>query len=324
MVEAVVGEPRRVDRLRLSVTDRCDLRCNYCMPASGVAMVERRLILTIEEMAHVASVMVERFSIRAIRLTGGEPLIRAGLGRLVSLLARLQIEDLAMTTNAQRLASKAVDLGNRGLGRVNVSLDTLDPVKFGGLTGGGDIRRTIEGIDAALEAGLGPVKINVVVMRGVNEDEIVDLARWGLGRGCEVRFLELMPIGVARESQAALFVPASEVLDRLSAVMELEAAPAERGATARLWSVGDGQGRIGIISPQTEPFCSECGRMRLTTDGHLMGCLHQEGGVDLRDALRTPAGPDDELLEKAIGLAVAMKPECRNGSRRSPMYVVGG
>jgi cyclic pyranopterin phosphate synthase len=293
------------------------------MPSCGVEKIERRQLLTIEEMAHVAEVMVERFGIRAIRLTGGEPLIREGLGSLVSLLARLDIADLAMTTNAQGLASAAADLKSRGLLRVNISLDTLDATRFAQMTGGGLIARTLDGIDAALEAGLTPVKLNMVVMRGLNEDEIVKIARWGLGRGCEVRYLELMPIGVARPSHASLFVKASEVLAVLSRDFALERLGAEPGSTAVLYEA-DGRGRIGIISPQTEPFCSECGRMRLTTEGRLLGCLHEEGGVDLKEALRAPGGPDDEALGEAIARAIAAKPECRSGTRRSPMYNVGG
>ncbi len=327
MGAAAVGSARRVDRLRLSVTDRCDLRCTYCMPACGVRKVPRADVLTIEEMARVASLMVERFGIRSVRLTGGEPLIREGIERLVGLLSGLGLEDLALTTNAQRLRGVARELRDRGLMRVNVSLDTLDPRRFEALTGGGDLVPTLAGIEAALEADLRPVKINAVVLAGVNDGEIEAIARYGLERGCEVRFLELMPIGVARAPHASLFVPAGRILDRLAAAFRLDALDAPAGSTARLWHADDGaglRGRIGVISPETEPFCAQCGRMRLTTSGRLLGCLHEEGGVDLRAGLRAAGGSDDEAVAAAIERAIVTKPACRSGSRRSPMHVVGG
>lgn len=321
------GAPRRVDRLRLSVTDRCDLRCSYCMPREGVSKLPRRSVLTIEEMVHVASLLVEEFSVRAVRLTGGEPLIRSGIERLVGLLGRLALDDLAMTTNGQRLARMAADLKRRGLVRVNVSLDTLEPDVFADLTGGGVLARTLEGIDAALAEDLSPVKLNAVVLRGINEGEVARIARYGLERGCEVRFLELMPIGVAGEPHGELFVPAPEILESLSGAFDLEPLPFQEGSTSRIHLADDSRGtrgRIGIISPQTEPFCETCGRLRLTTEGRLLGCLHEEGGVDLRDALRVPAGPDRAALAGAIERAIAAKPACRAGVRASPMHVVGG
>ena len=327
MGAAAVEGTRRVDRLRLSVTDRCDLRCSYCMPSCGVQKVPRADVLTIEEMARAAAIMVRRFGIRGIRLTGGEPLIRERLKRLVGLLSALDLDDLALTTNAQRLRGMARELKQRGLVRVNVSLDTLDPRRFETLSGGGDLAPTLDGIEAALEADLRPVKLNAVVLGGVNDDEIVSLARYGLERGCEVRFLELMPIGVAAAPHGALFVPAERIRERLAGAFRLVPLDAPRGSTARLWSADDGaglEGRIGIISPETEPFCSQCGRMRLTTSGRLLGCLHEEGGVDLREPLRAPGGPDDEAVAAAIERAIASKPDCRAGSRRSPMHVVGG
>jgi cyclic pyranopterin phosphate synthase len=311
----------------MSVTDRCDLRCTYCMPACGVQKVPRADVLTIEEMARVAAIMVEGFGIRRIRLTGGEPLIREGLERLVGMLAALELDDLALTTNAQRLRGVARELRARGLMRVNVSLDTLDPRRFETISGGGDLAPTLAGIEAALEADLRPVKLNAVVLRGVNDDEIAALARFGLERGCEVRFLELMPIGVAAGPHDSLFVPAARILDRLASAFRLEPLEAPPGSTARLFSADDGAGRagrIGIISPETEPFCSHCGRMRLTTSGRLLGCLHEEEGIDLRQGLRAPGGPDDEVVAAAIERAIASKPACRAGSRRSPMHVVGG
>jgi cyclic pyranopterin phosphate synthase len=311
-----------VDRLRLSVTDRCDLRCSYCMPRCGVTKVPRENLLTLEEMARVTSILVRTFGIRAVRLTGGEPLVRSGIERLVSMIAALGVDDLALTTNAQRLAGMARELAERGLDRVNVSLDTLDADGFGELTGGGDLARTLRGIDAALEAGLRPVKINVVALRGVNDSELVHIARHGLERGCEVRFLELMPIGVAGPPHGRLFVPASEIMASLSEAFELEPEPPVPGSTARTFAVPGG--RIGLVTPETEPFCETCGRIRLTTDGRLLGCLHEEGGVALGPHLRRAGGPDDGAVERAIRDAIAAKPACRVGLRRSPMHAVGG
>ena len=315
----VVRDPagRVVTTLRLSVTDRCDLRCSYCMPRCGVTLGRREDVLTIEEMHRAASILVERFGLGAVRLTGGEPLVRAGLDRLVEMIASLPIDDLALTTNGQGLGRRAAELRARGLMRVNVSLDTLDESRYRSLTGGGDLARTVEGIEAAIAADLAPVKINMVVLRGVNDDEVVRVARFGLDRGAQVRFLELMPIGEARQGYADLFVPSSEVLASLE--REIELAPIGAEGTARLFAAGGG--RIGLVSPQTEPFCGTCGRLRLTTEGRLLACLHEETGVDLRGPLRDG---DGGLVEQRIREAIAGKPATRPGSRRDPMHAVGG
>jgi cyclic pyranopterin phosphate synthase len=318
---------RQVDRLRLSVTDRCDLRCSYCMPEDGVAKLSRAGVLSLDEMTLVTSVLVRRFAIRRIRLTGGEPLVREGLGWLVGRIADLGVDDLAMTTNAQMLAVHARELRARGLDRVNVSLDTLDPVRFAELTGGGLLSRTLEGIEAAIEADLRPVKINTVVLKGINQDEIVEIARWGLSRGCEVRFLELMPVGVAGPPHGRLFVPAREVIEALSQAFSLEALEAEPGSTSRGYRAREGhglEGRLGIISPETEPFCGTCGRLRLTTRGRLLSCLHEEEGVDLMPSLRPLTSTSLERIEEGIAEAIAHKPACRAGDRKSPMHAVGG
>ncbi len=318
---------RLVNHLRLSVTDRCDQRCIYCMPSCGVTKVSRQDILGIEEMVLVARILRERFGLVAVRLTGGEPLIRTGIVDLTSRLADLGLDDLAMTTNGQTLGALARPLALAGLMRVNVSLDTLDQDVYSRITRGGNVASTLAGIDAALDAGLRPVRINAVMLRGTNEDQVVPLARWAMDRGVEMRFLELMPVGVAREIHDDLFVPASRVLAILRQGFASVKGPVDRTPTASMYDVVDGtgrSGRIGMITPQTEPFCERCQRIRMTAAGKLHGCLHDERGVDLRDALRAVGGPDEEAIQALVVRAVAEKPACRPGSRRSLMNVVGG
>ena len=218
---------RRVKDLRVSITDRCNFRCAYCMPAEGMQWLPKTEVLTYEEIARVARVCVERFGFEAIRLTGGEPLVRAHITRLVALLAPLDV-DLALTTNGVKLPEVAHDLVAAGLRRVNVSLDTLRRETFLALTRRDELDRVIAGIDAAVEAGLDPVKVNAVVMRGVNDDEVVDLARFGREKGVGVRFIEFMPLDAQGAWNREKVVPAAEILDRIDAVFPLEQA----GATA--------------------------------------------------------------------------------------------
>ena len=229
----VDGFARRVKDLRISITDRCNLRCSYCMPAEGMAWLPRTEVLTYEEIARVARLCVERFGFEAIRLTGGEPLVRAHVTRLVEMLAPLGV-DLALTTNGVKLAEVAHDLQHAGLTRVNVSLDTLQRDRFLALTRRDELDRVIAGIDAALDAGLAPVKVNAVVMRGVNDDEIVDLARFGRDRGVGMRFIEFMPLDAQGAWSEAQVVPAREIIDRIAAEFPLEpsAARARRAGGA--------------------------------------------------------------------------------------------
>jgi cyclic pyranopterin phosphate synthase len=321
------SEGRVIDRLRLSVTDRCDQRCSYCMPPCGVEKIPREELLTIEEMAMTACLFVQHVGIRAIRLTGGEPLLRAGVLDLVGQLASLGLDDLAMTTNGQMLERLAGPLADKGLMRVNVSLDSLDPSAYERITRGGDLQRTLDGIRAALSAGLTPLKVNTVVLRGVNDNEIADIASWGVETGVEVRFLELMPIGVALPDHEQLFVPATEIISRLKEAFALTGQPVETTSTAKIYEVvrPDGiTGRIGVISPQTDSFCARCRRLRLTTTGRLLTCLHADRGVDLAPLIRAPSGLDVERFVAAVLQAVADKPACRPGSRRSSMHAVGG
>ncbi len=310
-VPLVDGFARRVRDLRISITDRCNLRCAYCMPAEGMAWLPRTEVLSYEEIARVARVCVERFGFEAIRLTGGEPLVRSHVTRLVELLAPLDV-DLALTTNGVKLAEVAHDLRQAGLDRVNVSLDTLRADRFRALTRRDDLDRVIAGIDAALDAGLAPVKVNAVVMRGVNDDEIVDLARFGRDRGVGVRFIEFMPLDAQGEWSEEKVVPAHEIVERIDAVFPLAAvdgvAHAEPAARRRYL---DGRGDVGVIPSVTEPFCESCDRVRITAEGQFRTCLFALDETDLRGELRAPDGlaaPDlDDRLVAGIERAVAGK-----------------
>jgi cyclic pyranopterin phosphate synthase len=310
-VPLVDGFARRVHDLRISITDRCNLRCAYCMPAEGMAWLPRTEVLTYEEIARVARVCVERFGFEAIRLTGGEPLVRSHVTRLVEMLAPLDV-DLALTTNGVKLAEVAHDLRQAGLDRVNVSLDTLRADRFRALTRRDDLDRVIAGIDAALDAGLAPVKVNAVVMRGVNDDEIVDLAHFGRDRGVGMRFIEFMPLDAQGEWSADKVVPSHQIVERIAAAFPLE--PVD-GAThvepAARWRYLDGRGDVGVIPSVTEPFCDSCDRVRITAEGQFRTCLFALDETDLRAELRAPDGlaaPDlDDRLVAEIERAVAGK-----------------
>ncbi len=306
---------RRASDLRISITDRCNFRCTYCMPAEGMHWLERRDVLTYEEITRVARVCVEHFGFDSLRLTGGEPTVRAHLPRLVGMLAPLGA-DLAMTTNGVLLAGMAHDLAEAGLRRVNVSLDSLRPETFRALTRRDRLVDVIAGIDAALEAGLTPLKVNCVVMRGVNDDEVVDLAAFGRDRGVGVRFIEFMPLDAEGDWSREHVVPAAEILDRIHAVFPIErpdpACPDSPGTAsgdpsepARRYRYADGRGDVGVIASVTEPFCDSCDRVRLTAEGRFRSCLFSLEEFDLRAVLRG-GGTDDELAE-VVRSAVATK-----------------
>jgi len=304
---------RRVKDLRVSITDRCNFRCAYCMPEEGMEWLPRTELLTYEEIARVARVCVERFGFEAIRLTGGEPLVRAHITRLISMLAPLGV-DLALTTNGVKLGEAAHDLVQAGLRRVNVSLDTLQRDKFLALTKRDELERVLAGIDAALDSGLAPVKVNAVVMRGVNDDEVVDLAAFGRTKGVSVRFIEFMPLDAQGEWSADKVVPAAEILARIEATFPLvrtSESDTDGAEPAALCRYADGRGDVGVIASVTEPFCGNCDRVRLTAEGAFRTCLFGLEEFDLRAELRAPGGleaPDlDERLAAAITAAVGKK-----------------
>ena len=298
----VDGFGRTIDYLRISVTDECNLRCLYCRPAAVPVARLFRDILTNEEIARVARVAAS-LGVKRIRLTGGEPLLRHGIVDLVSLLAAIPgIHELSLTTNGLLLERMASDLAAAGLKRVNVSLDTLRPERFRRITGADGLERVLHGISAAHAAGLQPVKVNVVVMRGVNDDEIADFAALTVREGWHVRFIEIMPIG---QDTASLLVTAAELRQRLPG---LAADQGVGGAgPARPYRLPGASGTISFITAVSEHFCATCNRLRLTADGKIRPCLLTDGEVDVRQALRNSSGPDE--LAKLILQAVANKPE---------------
>lgn len=292
----------RVHRdLRISVTDRCNFRCTYCMPAEGLTWLPREEVLTFEELERVARLLVERHGIGSIRLTGGEPTVRAHLPVLVAKLAALPV-DLALTTNGATLVTQAEPLAAAGLRRVNVSLDSLRPERFAELTRRDELATVLAGVDAAVAAGLTPVKVNVVVVRGVNDDEIVDLAAWGRQRGVTVRFIEWMPLDGGDAWRGDRVVTQAEIVEQIAAAFPLE--PLARGnEPAERFRYLDGTGEVGVIPSVTRPFCEQCDRLRLTADGQLRSCLFSLEDHDLRAVLRR-GGTDDDLsaaIEACVG-----------------------
>ncbi|MGH9157707.1 MAG: GTP 3',8-cyclase MoaA [Acidimicrobiales bacterium] len=295
---------RTVRDLRISVTDRCNLRCTYCMPEDGMAWLPREALLTYEEIERVARVCVTTFGFGAIRVTGGEPTVRADLPVLVAKLAALDV-DLSLTTNGATLRLLADDLVRAGLARINISLDSLRPDRFATLTRRDALPRVLDGIDAALAAGLDPVKVNCVLMRGVNDDEIVDLAEFGRDRGVTVRFIEFMPLDADGAWTPQTVVTAEEIVATIDAVYPLEPLATRGSQPAERYRYRDGRGEIGVVASVTRSFCSSCDRVRLTAEGMFRNCLFAVRETDLRVVLRT-GGSDDDLA-RAIGADVADK-----------------
>jgi cyclic pyranopterin phosphate synthase len=298
---------RRVKDLRISITDRCNFRCAYCMPEEGMQWLARDELLSYEEITQIARVCVERFGFEAIRVTGGEPLVRAHVTRLISMLSPLGV-DLALTTNGVKLPQLAQELAAAGLKRVNVSLDTLQRERFLALTKRDELDGVLAGIRAAQQAGLDPVKINAVVMRGINDDEVVDLAQFGREHGVGVRFIEFMPLDAQGEWTADKVVPAHEIVDRINAVFPLEASDAPKHVEpAQRYRYVDGNGDIGVIASVTEPFCESCDRVRITAEGQFRTCLFALEEFDLRAIVRSGGRDVDDRLAGAIAGAVGTK-----------------
>jgi len=299
---------RPITYLRVSVTDRCNLRCVYCMPAEGIVLRRHDDILGYEETLRVVHAAVG-MGIRYVRLTGGEPLARKGLTRLVAMLRTIPgLEELTMTTNGTLLAAQAEALARAGLDRVNISLDTLRPEHFRSISRLGELKDVLAGIEAAEEAGLGPIKLNVVVVRGLNDDEVDDLARLTLEHSWHIRFIEFMPLGSELLWDEERCVPAFEVRQRIEGVLGplSSTAVASGHGPARTFRLRDGLGTIGFITPWSDHFCSSCNRLRLTADGRLRPCLLSEVEVDVRGPLRT--GAQEGELRSLIERAVCLKP----------------
>ncbi len=306
---------RTIRDLRISVTDRCNFRCTYCMPAEGMQWLPRSEVLTFEEIERLAGIFVERYGVDGIRLTGGEPTVRAHLPVLVSKLSRLRVPttspspfaggkpNLALTTNGATFRLVAHELRDAGLDRVNISLDTLQADRFIEMTRRDELFRVLDGIEAAKEAGFSPVKLNAVVQRGVNDEEIIDLARFGRDCGVEVRFIEFMPLDAEGGWNRQQVMSQDEIVATIDAVFPLEQVPARGAAPADRFRYRDGRGVIGVIPTVTKPFCADCDRVRLTADGQFRTCLFETREFDLRALLRAGA-TDDELaaeIERAVG-----------------------
>jgi cyclic pyranopterin phosphate synthase len=294
--------------LRISVTDRCNLRCLYCMPFEGVAWLPKGDLLTFEEIARVAGLAVG-LGVTGIRLTGGEPTVRADLAVLVRQLRALGPRlDLSLTTNGLRLVALAGDLRQAGLTRVNVSLDTLDRERFQQIARRDRFLDVLAGLEAAKRVGFSPIKVNAVLMRGFNEDEAVPLARWAREQGFELRFVEWMPLDAQHSWSTERLVPAAEILAALEAAFPLEpVSGADPSAPAELYRYRDGGGTVGIIASVTRPFCARCDRIRLTADGQLRTCLFAHAEHDLRGALRGGAG-DEEIAARLKAAAWRKEP----------------
>jgi cyclic pyranopterin phosphate synthase len=306
---------RTIRDLRISVTDRCNFRCTYCMPAEGMVWLPKSEILTFEEIERLARIFVTRYGVDGIRLTGGEPTVRAHLPVLVSKLSALSVPaesgsplaggpiDLALTTNGATLTNCVEELRNAGLNRINISLDSLDRAKFERMTRRDELDRVLAGIEAATQVGFSSVKINTVVERGVNDDEILDLADFGRRLGVEVRFIEFMPLDAEGHWVNDKVVSQDEIVARISSVHPLESVPARGAAPADRWRYLDGRGTVGVIPTVTKPFCGDCDRVRLTADGQFRTCLFATTEFDLRELLRNGAA-DDVLaaeIERAVG-----------------------
>jgi cyclic pyranopterin phosphate synthase len=310
---------RRIQYLRVSVTDRCDLRCSYCMPKGFRGFEEPRHWLTFAEITRLVGAFT-RLGVRRVRITGGEPLVRKGLPDLVAHLAGLPgLDDLSLSTNAMRLARYARELKAAGVQRVNVSLDSLDPARFAEITGGGRLGKVLDGLEAARAVGLEPVKINMVVLAGVNEDEVPAMVEFCLERGYTLRFIETMPVGRTGLAATTQYVDLQRVRARLAERYELLPAVVSGGGPARYVQVAGTALKIGFITPLSQHFCATCNRVRLSVDGRLYLCLGQDDRFDLRRPLR--AGASDAELEAAIRAAVALKPE-RHEFREKPGQVV--
>lgn len=320
---------RKINYMRISVTDRCNLRCRYCMPEEGVQNLGHGKILSLEDLARLARVAAQ-VGISKIRLTGGEPLVRKSITGLVACLADIDgIDDIAMTTNGLLFPALAQDLKDAGLKRINISMDTLKEERFEYITRRGDLSSVREAVFKALELEMNPVKINVVVIRGFNDDEIVDFARLAYDHPLHIRFIEFMPVGDLLFWEPQRMMNSDEIRMVLQNDYELTPQKAIEGnGPARYYKISGGAGSIGFISPMSHQFCSECNRIRLTADGKLRGCLYEKQEVDLKEALEREAS--DEELRELFWRAIKSKPARHNmdsgwGQQNlRKMYQIGG
>lgn len=285
--------------LRVSLTDRCNLRCNYCMPAEGLDWLPTDQTLTDDEVVRLITIGVERLGIREVRFTGGEPLLRRGLVDIVARTHALGVET-SLTTNALGLSRTAQALADAGLDRINASIDSVRPETFATITRRDRLADVVAGLEAAKAAGLGPLKLNAVLLRGTNDDQAAELLRWSVQHGYELRFIEQMPLDAQHDWSRAEMVTGDEIFDSLSAEFTLTPHGQPRGsAPAELFDVDGGPATVGIIASVTRPFCGDCDRVRLTADGQVRNCLFAREESDLRTALRSGAG-DEEIAERWV------------------------
>jgi len=290
---------RSVKDLRISVTDRCNFRCTYCMPLDQYEWISKKEILTFEEITRLATLFVG-LGVEKIRLTGGEPLVRQNLDQLVANVAAISgLKDLCLTTNGALLAEKIDSLKAAGLKRINISLDTLDPEKFRRMTKRGDLEKVLEGIFAAKDHGLHPIKLNAVIERGVNDDDILELVEFSREHGLAIRFIEYMDVGNSNNWTSEKLVSKAEILEKISSRYPLREIGRDQGSAPSVdYEFIDGRGDLGVIASVTEPFCSSCTRARLTADGKLVTCLFSQMGHDVKALLRN--GTSDEDLVKFL------------------------
>lgn len=300
---------RTISYLRVSVTDRCDFRCTYCM-AENMTFLPKKDLLTLEEMDRLCSAFIAR-GVKKLRLTGGEPLVRKNVMSLVESLSRHlesgALEELTLTTNGSQLARHAADLARFGVRRINVSIDTLEPEKFRAITRWGELDKVMEGIEAAQAAGIA-VKLNAVALKGLNENEIPTILRFAHERGMDLTLIETMPMGETGEDRTDRYLPLSDMRRKLEEEFTLTDLPDRTGGPARYVKVAQTGGRLGFITPLTHNFCESCNRVRLTCTGTLYMCLGQNDAADLRAVLRAPESTD-ESLSAAIDAAIALKPK---------------
>ena len=308
---------RIIDYLRISITDRCNLRCIYCMPDGGVMPVAHKEILSYEEIERVVRVAAA-LGVRKIRITGGEPLARKNVTYLIASLRNISgIEDMSLTTNGVLLEKYAKELADAGLNRVNISLDSLKPERYREMTRGGEIGPVMKGIEAAEKAGLLPLKINMVPIRGLNDDEIEEFAGLTLNTPFQVRFIEFMPIGAGDLWSDERYISTDEIKTRVEKMGTLSPVRLRRDGPARYYRIESAPGVIGFISALTHHFCADCNRLRITADGKLRPCLFSETEIDLKPSLR--ASSSDKEIERLLRLSIEVKPEGHTINRRAEM-----
>lgn len=298
---------RKIKYIRISVTDRCDLKCLYCKPKDIDSYSRRRAILRFEEIARIVRCFAD-MGVSRVRITGGEPLVRKDMVSLIGQLSEISgIEDLAMTTNATLLSKYAMDLKNAGLKRVNISLDTLKSETFKTVCGGGELKDVLEGIREAVNVGLTPVNLNTVVMKGLNDNELIDIVNFAIENRATIRFIECMPVRRIVNLSKERFISIKDVKSLIESHFELEPSPSSGGGPASYFKIKGETIKIGFISPVTQHFCESCNRVRLTAEGILRLCLGYKDGIDLRDYIRS--GISDESLKEVIAKAIQDKPQ---------------